>query len=91
MDDKRFIVWQGLKRTRGRMAAEHVIGWAGGFEPPHGRIKIPCLTTWRRPNNMEGSRTDLHGSPAEARFHLLFALLGYERPKQNGLNESGLW
>ena len=23
---------------------------AGGFEPPHGGIKIPCLTTWRRPN-----------------------------------------
>jgi hypothetical protein len=22
---------------------------AGGFEPPHGGIKIPCLTTWRRP------------------------------------------
>ena len=26
---------------------------AGGFEPPHGGIKIPCLTTWRRPNSAE--------------------------------------
>ncbi len=26
---------------------------AGGFEPPHGGIKIPCLTTWRRPNSVE--------------------------------------
>ena len=23
---------------------------AGGFEPPHGGIKIHCLTAWRRPN-----------------------------------------
>jgi hypothetical protein len=23
---------------------------AGGFEPPHGGIKIRCLTAWRRPN-----------------------------------------
>jgi hypothetical protein len=23
---------------------------AGGFEPPHGGIKIRCLTTWLRPN-----------------------------------------
>ena len=22
---------------------------AGGFEPPHGGIKIHCLTAWRRP------------------------------------------
>jgi hypothetical protein len=22
---------------------------AGGFEPPHGGIKIRCLTTWLRP------------------------------------------
>lgn len=27
---------------------------AGGFEPPHGGIKIPCLTTWRRPNGRAG-------------------------------------
>lgn len=31
---------------------------AGGFEPPHGGIKIPCLTTWRRPNSAERSRRD---------------------------------
>ena len=29
---------------------------AGGFEPPHGGIKIPCLTTWRRPNRRSGKR-----------------------------------
>ena len=23
---------------------------AGGFEPPHGGIKVRCLTTWLRPN-----------------------------------------
>jgi hypothetical protein len=23
---------------------------AGGIEPPHGGIKIRCLTAWRRPN-----------------------------------------
>src|ERR1700726_1743679 len=27
-----------------------VLAGAGGFEPPHGGIKIHCLTTWRRPN-----------------------------------------
>gem|GEM_PF-3073315 len=27
---------------------ENVAG-AGGFEPPHGGIKIHCLTAWRRP------------------------------------------
>jgi hypothetical protein len=31
---------------------------AGGFEPPHGGIKIHCLTTWRRPNNLSGKRRD---------------------------------
>ena len=29
---------------------------AGGFEPPYGGIKIHCLTTWRRPNNLSGKR-----------------------------------
>ena len=27
---------------------------AGGFEPPHGGIKIHCLTTWLRPNKERG-------------------------------------
>ena len=27
-----------------------VLAGAGGFEPPHGGIKIHCLTAWRRPN-----------------------------------------
>jgi hypothetical protein len=27
-----------------------ILAGAGGFEPPHGGIKIHCLTTWRRPN-----------------------------------------
>lgn len=31
----------------------HYLAGAGGFEPPHGGIKIPCLTTWRRPNSAE--------------------------------------
>jgi hypothetical protein len=31
---------------------------AGGFEPPHGGIKIHCLTTWRRPNKLSGKRRD---------------------------------
>ena len=26
------------------------VAGAGGFEPPHGGIKIHCLTAWRRPN-----------------------------------------
>ena len=26
------------------------VAGAGGFEPPHGGIKIRCLTAWRRPN-----------------------------------------
>ena len=29
-------------------------GWAGGFEPPHGGIKIRCLTAWRRPKGPRG-------------------------------------
>src|SRR6202158_297101 len=31
---------------------------AGGFDPPHGGIKIHCLTTWRRPNMLSGKRRD---------------------------------
>src|SRR5215471_9439796 len=27
---------------------------AGGFEPPHGGIKIRCLTTWLRPTGTNG-------------------------------------
>src|SRR5690606_36360293 len=32
----------------GRNGSGKVAG-AGGFEPPHGGIKIRCLTTWLRP------------------------------------------
>ena len=30
---------------------------AGGFEPPHGGIKIRCLTAWLRPNWCGSART----------------------------------
>ena len=36
--------------AKGLNSRECVAG-AGGFEPPHGGIKIRCLTAWRRPNN----------------------------------------
>ena len=32
-----------------------LLAGAGGIEPPHGGIKIPCLTAWRRPNSLFGS------------------------------------
>jgi hypothetical protein len=31
-----------------------LLAGAGGFEPPHGGIKIRCLTAWRRPNVLQG-------------------------------------
>ena len=36
---------------------ENLLAGAGGFEPPHGGIKIHCLTTWRRPNSRERADT----------------------------------
>ena len=40
--------------------AERRTAWLGreGFEPPHGGIKIPCLTAWLRPNRPSGMRRD---------------------------------
>ena len=38
---------------------------AGGFEPPHGGIKIHCLTTWRRPN---GRKMEEGRRPPRLRF-----------------------
>src|SRR5450631_1022643 len=35
-----------------------LLAGAGGFEPPHGGIKIHCLTTWRRPIKLSGKRRD---------------------------------
>jgi hypothetical protein len=35
---------------RSNLGPSDCLAGAGGFEPPHGGIKIPCLTTWRRPN-----------------------------------------
>ena len=40
----------------------HEMAGAGGFEPPHGGIKIRCLTTWRRPNRARVRRRhDVNG------------------------------
>ena len=33
---------------------------AGGFEPPHGGIKVRCLTTWLRPNGPSGGAARPH-------------------------------
>ncbi len=41
------------------------VAGAGGFEPPHGGIKIRCLTTWLRPNSPAGAmhlRADAHNT-----------------------------
>ena len=32
------------------------VAGAGGFEPPHGGIKIRCLTAWRRPKTRAANR-----------------------------------
>ena len=45
----------------------------GGFEPPHGGIKIRCLTAWRRPNGAlfqaaaHGRRTMMRGGASRNR------------------------
>ena len=44
--------------TPGRPPSRKALAGAGGFEPPHGGIKIRCLTTWRRPKNRSGRRRD---------------------------------
>jgi hypothetical protein len=56
---------QKARQKRAFLAFERFYLWlrdclagAGGFEPPHGGIKIHCLTTWRRPNNLSGKRRD---------------------------------
>src|SRR3954453_10357743 len=41
-------------RLRPNRERPDCLAGAGGFEPPHGGIKIPCLTTWRRPNGPVG-------------------------------------
>ncbi len=35
-----------------RKGEKQVLAGAGGFEPPHGGIKIRCLTAWLRPNGL---------------------------------------
>ena len=40
--------------NRSTVSSGYVAG-AGGFEPPHGGIKIRCLTAWLRPNRSSGS------------------------------------
>ena len=42
------------KLLAGLWGAEGQAGWGGRFEPPHGGIKIRCLTAWRRPNVLQG-------------------------------------
>lgn len=32
------------------LGGRYFLAGAGGFEPPHGGIKIRCLTAWLRPN-----------------------------------------
>jgi hypothetical protein len=34
-----------------------IVAGAGGFEPPHGGIKIRCLTTWLRPSRTANCRS----------------------------------
>jgi hypothetical protein len=42
------------RRTlRNYLILQGLLAGAGGFEPPHGGIKIHCLTTWRRPTGPE--------------------------------------
>ncbi len=46
--------WRAFQDRNGNILQNaHWLAGAGGFEPPHGGIKIPCLTTWRRPNSVE--------------------------------------
>ncbi len=46
--------WRAFRDRNGNILQNaHWLAGAGGFEPPHGGIKIPCLTTWRRPNSVE--------------------------------------
>ena len=37
-----------------------ILAGAGGFEPPHGGIKVRCLTTWLRPNGPSGGAARPH-------------------------------
>jgi hypothetical protein len=42
---------------------QECVAGAGGFEPPHGGIKIRCLTAWRRPNCGHGTGLSPHIRP----------------------------
>ncbi len=42
---------------------------AGGFEPPHGGIKIRCLTTWLRPNRARCGKIIGKGGGRQPRPH----------------------
>jgi ParB-like chromosome segregation protein Spo0J len=66
------------------------VAGAGGFEPPHGGIKIPCLTTWRRPNKPNGNR----GTSARADFlrprRSIEGVEPFQQPRARIRGESGL-
>ena len=44
------------------------VAGAGGFEPPHGGIKIHCLTAWRRPNARLAPRSPCRRANHKARL-----------------------
>ena len=48
-----------------RAECPETLAGAGGFEPPHGGIKVRCLTTWLRPNgpSVGAARTHIVGRP----------------------------
>src|SRR6202166_1321708 len=51
--DKKSPHLAGLShRKKEILSNAECLAGAGGFEPPHGGIKIHCLTTWRRPNSV---------------------------------------
>jgi hypothetical protein len=54
-----------LVKSGNLAACPKCLAGAGGIEPPHGGIKIPCLTAWLRPN---GQSADVRQSPGALRL-----------------------
>ena len=46
---KRQLLYRLSYRIKYELASEKMAGTAG-FEPADEGVKVPCLTTWRRPN-----------------------------------------
>ena len=63
----RQTIWFSGRAMKPPVKSADCVAGAGGFEPPHGGIKIRCLTAWRRPNTDNRNESPAGGRTIMAR------------------------